>query len=87
MVSQIVNVGPAMRKEAYIKTGKKKEKYRVSPGAVQEYIHKIQDHIEINMPLICSITRSHKRSTVFADDITEFFSFKNSSTAGKGDNE
>lgn len=88
MTSQIVNVGPIMRTNSFIQISKRKtEKIRVSPEAVQEYIKRIQDHIEINMPLICEITRSHKRNTVFADDITEFFSYKKNSVAGKGDHE
>jgi histone H3/H4 len=83
MASEIINVGPLMRKNAYCGEGRSKEKLRVSPGAVKEYIGRIQDHIEINMPGICNVAKHHKRSTVFDDDITEYFSITAHTIAGK----
>lgn len=87
MVSEIINVGVMMRKNAFVQKGKCNEKVRVSPDAVKEYIGRIHDHIETNMPLICDIARNHKRNTVFDDDITEFFSLKYRTVAGDEVNE
>lgn len=83
MASEIINVGPLMRKNASVGEGRSREKIRVSPGAVKEYIGRIQDHIEINMPGICQVTKRHKRTTVFDDDITEYFSITSHTVAGK----
>lgn len=82
MASEIVTVGLLMRKNAFVEKGKCKEKIRVSPDAVKEYIGRIQDHIETNMPLIAEVARKHKRNTVFDDDITEFFSQCGRTVAG-----
>lgn len=83
MVSQVINVGTLMRSHAYTEKGKRntKDHFRVSPGAIQEYLERIVDSIETNMPIVSDIAKRHNRSTVFEEDIIEYFGFKDSKIA------
>ena len=56
-------------------------KLRVSPSAVQEYLSRIVEHIEQNMPGIEKICIRKKRKTITDEDIIEFFSYIGSSIA------
>lgn len=57
-------VGKLIRKNAYIKRGNKKIKIKVSPSAVNEYILRIIDNIENNMPQIAESVSKQKRKTI-----------------------
>lgn len=45
----------------------------VSPAAVKEYISRIIDGVEDNVPEIEKITKKHGRKTIYEEDIIEFF--------------
>ena len=66
----MINVGKIMRENT---------KLRVSPSAVQEYLSRIVEHIEQNMPEIEKICIRKKRKTITDEDIIEFFSYIGSS--------
>ena len=68
----MINVGKIMRENT---------KLRVSPSAVQEYLSRIVEHIEQNMPGIEKICIRKKRKTITDEDIIEFFSYIGSSIA------
>lgn len=80
-------VGDLMRKNAYIMKGKQKIFLKVSPSAVTEYISRIIDNVENNLPQIAEITHRDNRKTIMVkytkdkdgspmpvyDDITKHF--------------
>ena len=88
-------VGDLIRKNAYIMKGKQKIYLKVSPEAVREYISRIVDNIEINLPRIAEITYNNKRKTIMSkytkdedgspvpiyDDITQYFGHVDSEIA------
>ena len=80
MVSQVINIGKMMKFNAFTEKGKRniKTRLRVSPGAIQEYMGRVIDGVETNLPLISIIAKKHNRSTVFEEDIIEFFGLKSS---------
>lgn len=65
MSSSVLNIGKLMRQYS--------GKYRVSPGAVHEMISRLDLWFELHMKELCAVSKSHDRSTVFEDDVTEFF--------------
>ena len=76
-----------MKLNAFTEKGKRntKTRLRVSPSAIQEYMGRVIDGVETNMPLISIIAKKHNRSTVFEDDITEFFGLKSSNVVDTGE--
>lgn len=67
----IINIGACMRDHAKIN----KEKFFVSPSAVEEMKNRLEEFLEMNMQELCRIAKNHKRMTVRDDDVTEFFGF------------
>jgi histone H3/H4 len=48
---------------------------RVSPDAVKEFIGFLETEFEKIVPELCRIAESHKRKTVFPDDVIEYFGY------------
>jgi len=82
-----VPVGKLIRKNAYVMKSKKKIFLKVSPSAINEYINRIIDGIQNNMPQIAETVYHKGRKTIMVkykkdepvyDDITDFFGKKTS---------
>jgi len=75
MASETINVGKAMRSQAWLKKGKRKKKsFRVSPDAVQQMISYIESGIEINIPQMCELAeKTNHPNTVKECDVIRFF--------------
>jgi len=88
MASETINVGKIMRKEAWLKVGKRKtQRFRVSPDAVQQMISYILCGIEVNLPQICErVSKSNHPNTIKEEDVIQFFDFAGSSVF-KGEND
>lgn len=67
-----INVGQLMRKHT---------KYNVSPKAVHEMSSRLNMFIETHMETLSKIASKHKRKTIFEDDVTEMFSFRDNDIA------
>ena len=87
MASQVINIGKMMKINAFTEKGKRniKTRLRVSPDAIQEYISRVEDSIETNLPLISMVAKAHNRSTIFENDITDFFGLKSSNVVDIGE--
>jgi len=77
MPSETINIGKAMRKEAWLKIGKRKTKqFRVSPEAIQQMLSYIVAGIEINLPQICEmVEKTNHPLTVKEEDVVRYFDF------------
>ena len=89
MASEVVNVGKLMRKEAWLKVGKRKiRRYRVSPDAVQQMISYIKCGIEINTPQMCEMAnKTNHPNTIKEEDVVRYFDFKGSSVFEERDDD
>ena len=89
MASEVVNVGKIMRKEAWLKEGKRKiQRFRVSPDAVQQMVSYIICGIEINLPQICEmVKKTNHPNTVKEEDVVRYFDFAGSSVFKEQDDD
>jgi len=70
----VVNVGKIMRENAVLSQGTKKQKFRVSPGAVNEVISRIVDNLEDYTIEFCWVANQDGRKTILERDIIKVFS-------------
>lgn len=73
-----LNISKAFRAEAYIKDPK--DRFNVSPEAVNEYLDRILAGLEVNVPAIAKIAHDDGRKTILPRDVIQFFSYMESST-------
>ena len=87
MASEVINVGKTMRKEAWLKVGKRKTKqFRVSPEAIQQMLSYIVAGIEINLPQICErVQKTNHPNTVKEEDVVRYFDFAGNSVFQEGE--
>jgi len=67
-IHNTLNVGQIVHKNAPC---------NVSPDAIKELNSFLEANLEKATTRLCEIAATHKRKTIFADDVIELFSFKN----------
>jgi len=67
-IHNTLNTGQIVRKNAQC---------NVSPDAIKELNGFLETHLERATTRLCEIAATHKRKTIFAEDVIELFSFKN----------
>ena len=73
-----LNISKAFRAEAYIKDPK--DRFNVSPEAVNEYLDRILAGLEVNVPAIAKIAQDDGRKTILPRDVIQFFSYADTTT-------
>jgi len=66
MVSEVVNVGKLFRMAA--------RPFYVQPSAVQEYISRVIDYIEDNVPCMVALAERDGRKTIYEGDVIKYLS-------------
>lgn len=74
-----------MKENCFVERGKRKEKRKVSKLAIQEYLSRVVEGIETNMPLIAKIADAERCSTVLERHVVQFFSYADSKVEKEGD--
>ena len=66
MGSEVVNIGKLFREAA--------RPLRVQPLAVQEYISRVIDYIEDNVPCMVALAERDGRKTIYEGDVIKYLS-------------
>jgi len=75
-MGESVNIGRLMRENAIVDKCKiDRRVFRVSKAAIEEYVGRVVDRVEMDMPLICRIAEGSGRNTVLEEDVICFFSY------------